>query len=416
MDERKHFLSNNSNKKKKKNKKQHISFLNKNSNKSNVNISIIHIILFFLLILTSMILIIKIINASKNLNEANNQNNMNNNTISYDIDINTIAKKEIDINYFLDQKRKYKRLFLFKEDIIENFNKNQIHISMAIDNNYTYPTLVSMTSILENNNKDKNIIIFHMLLSYNYNKSYIEIFESLKNNYEVKINYYLIPNIFQNLRTWSSQTYTVYFKILLPLILPDLKRIIYIDSDTLTFKDLLEMFILPFNDNYVLGYPFQDVQKIDRFVKNAKTYINGGVLLFNIEKIRKENKDIELLKFTFENNADLWFLEQDSINVVFFQKIGLLPLKYGIYLYGDMKTYENYYEKRLRIKLNKDELKNAMDDPSLVHLSCCNPKVWNKNSRNDFGMTSICDKFRKDFYFYANKTKYYNEIYNKYMK
>ena len=307
MDERKHFLSNNSNKKKKKNKKQHISFLNKNSNKSNVNISINHIILFFLLILTSMILIIKIINASKNLNEANNENNMNNNTISYDIDINTIAKKEIDINYFLDQKRKYKRLFLFKEDIIENFNKNQIHISMAIDNNYTYPTLVSMTSILENNNKDKNIIIFHMLLSYNYNKSYIEIFESLKNNYEVKINYYLIPNIFQNLRTWSSQTYTVYFKILLPLILPDLKRIIYIDSDTLTFKDLLEMFILPFNDNYVLGYPFQDVQKIDRFVKNAKTYINGGVLLFNIEKIRKENKDIELLKFTFENNADLWF-------------------------------------------------------------------------------------------------------------
>ena len=151
-------------------------------------------------------------------------------------------------------------------------------------------------------------------------------------------------------------------------------------------------------------------------MENATIYINGGVLLFNIEKIRKDNKDIQLIKFTFENNADLWFLEQDSINVVFFQKVGLLPLKFGIYLYGNMKTFENSYEKRLRIKLNKDELKKAIDDPSLVHLACCNPKVWNKFSRNDMGVNEICERFRNSFYYYANKTSYYNEIYNKYMK
>ena len=287
---------------------------------------------------------------------------------------------------------------------------------MAIDNNYNYPTLVSMTSILENNNKEKNIIIFHLLLSHNYNKESIEIFESLKTNYEVVINYYIIPNIFKNLRTWSDKTNCIYYKILLPLIMPDIKRIIYLDADTLTFKDLYEMYNLSFNDNYILGYPFQDVIKIDKFVKNASVYINGGVLLFNIEKIRQDNRDIELLKFTIENNDDLWFLEQDSINIVFFQKIGLLPLKYGIYLYGNIQTFESIYENRLRIKLNKNELINAMNNPSIVHLSCCNPKVWNKFSRNDFGVNDICDKYRKEFYFYAKKTKYYIEIYNKYMK
>lgn len=398
MDEINHFLPKTS----KRSKKKREYIYNKSPITSNEDLSNkFYIISIIILIITSIILIIQIRNKKQD-----------NNFVNQD-------KKIININQtnpIINKQKKFKRIFQYKEDIIENNDKNQIHISMAIDNYYNYPTLVSMTSILQNNKKEKNIIIFHLLLSHNYNVTNIDIFESLKNNYEVKINYYIIPNIFRNLRTWSDKTDTIYYKILLPLIFLDLERIIYLDSDTLTFKDLYEMYTLPFHDNYILGYPFQDVVKIDKFVKNAMVYINGGVLLFNIKKIREDNRDIELLRLTFEKNDNLWFLEQDSINVVFFQKIGLLPLKYGIYLYGDMKAFERWYEKRLRIKLNKDELNNAMNDPSLVHLSCCNPKVWNRLSRNDFGYNEICDKYRKIFYFYANKTKYYTEIYNKYMK
>ena len=176
------------------------------------------------------------------------------------------------------------------------------------------------------------------------------------------------------------------------------------------------MYNLPFNDNYVLGYPFQDVHKIDIFVKNATTYINGGVLLFNIEKIRNDNKDVELLQLTIRNNSNLWFLEQDSINIVFLGKIGLLPLKYGIYLYGDINAFDRNIQLRLRIKLNRTEVKEAIDNPSIVHLAACNPKVWNKFSRNDFEVDKICQRFHKEFYFYAKKTFYYEEIYNLYMK
>ena len=41
--------------------------------------------------------------------------------------------------------------------------------------------------------------------------------------------------------------------------------------------------------------------------------------------------------------------------------------------------------------------------------------ITNKNSFNDFGVTSICDRFRKEFYYYANKTNYYTDIFNEYM-
>ena len=67
------------------------------------------------------------------------------------------------------------------------------------------------------------------------------------------------------------------------------------------------MYNLPFNDNYALGYPFHDVFRIDKFVKKATYYINGGVILFNLKKIRNDKKDFELVKLTLENNTNLFF-------------------------------------------------------------------------------------------------------------
>jgi lipopolysaccharide biosynthesis glycosyltransferase len=307
---------------------------------------------------------------------------------------------------------KAKQFFLFKDDIIKKSNhKNKIHISMAINSKGFYSALVSMVSALENNNKINNILVYHLLLSHDFNKNFITTFDSLKNKYEVKIYYYIIPDIFKNYRSWFGGNKTIYFKLLLPFIMNKLERIIYLDADTLIFKDILEMYNLPFNDNYALGYPFHDVFRIDKFVKNATYYINGGVILFNLKKIRNDKKDFELVKFTLENNRNLFFLEQDSINVVYFQKVWLLPLKYGIYLYGTIESFEKKIEHRIRFKLNRTEIIDAINDPSIVHFSCCNPKIWYNSSRNEFGVDSICKRFYKEFYYYANKTDIYSEIY-----
>ena len=153
------------------------------------------------------------------------------------------------------------------------------------------------------------------------------------------------------------------------------------------------MYNLPFNGKYVLGYPFHDSNKIDKYVKSAVYYINGRVILFNNKLIRKDNKDLELNSFTKEKNGELWFLEQDSINVVFFGKVGILPLKYGIYMYGTVDSFEKSIQIRIRFKLNRTEVIEAIQDPSLIHFSSCNPKVWHRHSSNEFGVNDICNIF-----------------------
>ena len=308
------------------------------------------------------------------------------------------------------------RLFLYKEDNNTNeINKEKIHIAMSIDKNGIYISLVSMVSALENNNQNKNILIYHLLLSHDFNMEKIEYFESLKEKYDFRINYYNISNIFNKYKKWRYSS-TIYFKLLIPLIFPDYERIIFLDADTLIFKDISEMFNLPFNDNYVLGYPFHTPWMLTINGKHPKIYINGGVLLININKIRKDNKEFELIQFTRNNSKNLFFLEQDGINYVFHEKIGLLPLKYGIYLYGNITEYQKEYSYKLYIKLDLKELEKAIEDPSVVHLCCCNPKVWYKKTKHENHFNHICKRFQKEFYFYANKTKFYDAMYNKYMK
>ena len=287
---------------------------------------------------------------------------------------------------------------------------NKIHISYSLDNKLIYPTLVSMVSGLENNNKNKNIIVYHLLLSHDFDTSNVEIFESLRKNYTVKINYYVIPHIFRYSKTWTAGTDCVYYKIILPIMFPNYKRIIYLDGDTLIRKDITEMFNLPFNGNYILGFPFFMGSIMDKLGINATHYINGGCLLFNIDKIRKDKKDVDLLQFTIKNNSVLRFREQDSINYVFYPKIGFLPLKYGIYMIGDKWKFKEL-SRYTRSPLNLTEGYEAVKDPAIVHFSCCWPKVWTEGSKNLFKNHNICLRYKKEFYYYANKTQYYSTIY-----
>jgi len=306
-----------------------------------------------------------------------------------------------------------KKLFQYQEEDEIYNNRTQIHVSYSLDNQLIYPTLVSMVSGLENFNDNNNssLLVYHLLLSHDFNTSKVEIFETLKKNYTVKINYYVIPHIFSYSRTWTDGTDYVYYKIILPIMFPDLKRIIYIDGDTLIRKDISEMYNAPFNDNYILGFPFYMAYVMDSYGINVTNYINGGCLLFNIEKIRKDQKDVDLLQFTLKNNSVLRFREQDSINYIFYPNVGLLPLKFGIYMIGSKGVLRSLM-KSSRSKVNMTEAYEALEDPGLVHFSCCWPKVWTKGSKNLFRDDDICLKYQKEFYYYAKKTQYYSEIYN----
>ena len=397
--------------KKKRHNYSNNNYRNSKSNQKN-NKSYVVVILLIISIFQFLYIIYLLLKSKSNFK--NNENNYYN---EFDDGINenkpedNISESEENIN-----KLNFGKLQFQKEEY--ETNKSLIHIAMACDNDKgaIYSTLVSMTSALENNNKEQNLLVYHLLLSNNFDMRKISYFESLKNDYDFILNYFKIPPVFKYIHKKQKNTDTVEYKLLLSLIYPDIPRIIFLDGDTLIFTDISEMYNLEFNDNYLLGYPYHTADSLDKWdPDNFKIYVNGGVLLFNIHKIRKDNMDLKLLLFHGVNYTRTNFFEQDSLNYIYKNKIGLLPLKYGVYLFGNIEEYKKEYLYKMRIDINLTELENAIEKPSIVHLCCCNPKVWYKSTRQEKGFNHICERFQKEFYFYANKTKYYKEIYNTYM-
>ena len=397
--------------KKKRHNYSNNNYRNSKSNQKN-NKSYVVVILLIISIFQFLYIIYLLLKSKSNFK--NNENNYYN---EFDNGINE-NKPEDNISESEENKNKlnFGKLQFQKEEY--ETNKSLIHIAMACDNDKgaIYSTLVSMTSALENNNKEQNLLVYHLLLSNNFDMRKISYFESLKNDYDFILNYFKIPPVFKYIHKKWKNTDTVEYKLLLSLIYPDIPRIIFLDGDTLIFTDISEMYNLEFNDNYLLGYPYHTADSLDKWdPDNFKIYVNGGVLLFNIHKIRKDNMDLKLLLFHGVNYTRTNFFEQDSLNYIYKNKIGLLPLKYGVYLFGNIEEYKKEYLYKMRIDINLTELENAIEKPSIVHLCCCNPKVWFKSTRQEKGFNHICERFQKEFYFYANKTKYYKEIYNTYM-
>lgn len=323
--------------------------------------------------------------------------------------ININIKK---LSSFKRKNEDIKKTFLYIEDKdISNLNKKKpINISLSIDNSHVFPSLIVMTSALDNNDKKNHILIFYLLLSEDFTQDNIDIFESLKEKYDVRINYYYMINYFKKLKKWGGKTYAIYYKLFISILFPFLERMIHLDGDTVVFKDLWEMFNLPFNDNYFLAQPTRkDVFK-DKILK--QNVINVGVMLINIKKLREDNKDFELIDYLFKKK----FTEQILIGYVCIPKIGYLPFKYGIFFIGDIKTYKSHVEDNMIQRVNLTEVSEAMKDPTIVHEVFCSPKHWYKNTKTYFEKSNWCKRYQEYFYYYAKKTKYYKKIYHKYIK
>ena len=150
-------------------------------------------------------------------------------------------------------------------------------------------------------------------------------------------------------------------------------------------------------------------------IKSEK-YINDGVMLMNLNKIREDNKHFELL-YMSTNIKNLINQDQTVINYILYPNIGILPFKFGIFNFPSIFDMKYIYLNSIRQKLNFTELLSAFKDPSLIHFVLCYPKVWNSNSkynkestRNGTLYKDKCEKFHKMWIDYAKDTIYFNDI------
>jgi hypothetical protein len=169
-------------------------------------------------------------------------------------------------------------------------SQNKIPIAFSLNDNYVYPLTVSLTSILYNSFSDTSYV-FYLLLHPDLNETKLKKILALKEKYHnCKFELIHMGKNFSNYPNYYQKSSALYYRLKLPDLITELDKIIYLDADTIVHKDLTDMYNLDMGIYYYLGIPDHD---INHFEFNGKrTFINSGVLLINLKKLREANSSV----------------------------------------------------------------------------------------------------------------------------
>ncbi|HFR3815568.1 TPA: glycosyltransferase [Streptococcus suis] len=135
----------------------------------------------------------------------------------------------------------------------------------------------------------------------------------------------------------------VYFRMAFASLLPDLDRILYLDSDILAQKDLQPLWETPLDGAYMAAVsepPSEDAFNYRRSIgmTDPTYYFNSGVLLMDLKKIREDKIESLLFECGHTIKDKIRLQDQDIINVALEGKIKSLD---PIYNYGYMERQAN---------------------------------------------------------------------------
>lgn len=199
-------------------------------------------------------------------------------------------------------------------------NKNVIPIFFAIDDGYIPFLAVSLQSLIENSKKENFYLIKILYTNISEdNQRKIQKFEQENVSIEfVDLNYY-IEKIKDKLYTRDYYSKTTYFRLFIPNLYPQYTKALYLDSDIVVLEDVADLYNTNMENYLVAAAPDDVIQTIKVFqeyaekvvgVANYRNYFNAGVLLMNLDELRKFNfqekflYSLDKIKFSVAQDQD----------------------------------------------------------------------------------------------------------------
>lgn len=165
-----------------------------------------------------------------------------------------------------------------------------------------------------------------------------------------------------------------YYRLLAPELLPDCDTCLYLDVDLIALGDVTPLFRTDLRQAYLAGVENIPSTRLTRLTPRSHTraiglrdedpYLNAGVLLMNLDKMRRDGMVQRFLDLVPRNYP---LMDQDILNVACAGKIRLLPPEYNVpALY--------YHTPQLLAKVASPAVQAAAEAPVILHfLASCKP-------------------------------------------
>ena len=262
---------------------------------------------------------------------------------------------------------------------MENTTPDTIPIALSTDSKYVIQICVVMGSIMRNTSK-LNYIDFYILISSNLDLKSRKDISSICEFYEnCSVNFIEVGNDFDNVKLTLSHVNTAvtFYRLLIVDYICKYDKCIYLDPDILVSCDIKELFSFDIDEYYVAGVKGIDyVSKkygVLEYMKQTglpslNQYINSGVLLMNLKKMREDNFSEKVKKLL---HKEFPTMDQDILNLVCYDKIFFLPLKFNL------MTKHSYYDLQDFIEVfSYDQIVEAWESPAIIHYAD-KIKPWN---------------------------------------
>jgi lipopolysaccharide biosynthesis glycosyltransferase len=206
--------------------------------------------------------------------------------------------------------------------------KTKINICLSCDNNYAKHAGVVIASILFNSSDSDELTFF--ILDGGINETNISKLKQLSSIKKCTINFIKINRDlfkeYENVKTHSYVTIATYYRLKLPSLLPNVDKILYLDCDFVINSSLQDLF----NTN-MEEYPIAGVLDIKRSkVCQNSTYINAGMLVFDINKMKELDLETKFYEWTKKNIDKITCGDQEIINEVCKGQIKILDNEWNV--------------------------------------------------------------------------------------
>lgn len=280
-------------------------------------------------------------------------------------------------------------------------NNSEIPIVFSTNDYYVPYMAAMMQSIMENADHNRQYIFFVFYQEINDNNKYllenqISLFSCFSLEF-INVAEYLNK---YNLFTSRHITVETYFRLLIPKILSDYSKAIYLDGDMICCTNIANLFDIDI-ENFLLAAvrdtgvswyyspnhsnSMKNLYSILLQLKNPDEYFCAGMCVFNIELFNKFITTEKLFELAASRNWQCH--DQDLLNYFAEGKTLLLPFHWNLMYTNESKYLPDHL---------KDEYISAFETPKIIHY-----KPW----RHDIYIPHF-----ELFWKYATRTPFITEI------
>lgn len=244
----------------------------------------------------------------------------------------------------------------------------KIPVVYASDENYTRYMLVSMFSVMKNLSEG-NFCRFIILVPAGADlEAFSFVSEEMKAFDNCSVEFITADSAFDDAELHVERlTNVTFFRLGLPLVLPDVDRCLYLDGDTVVVGDIAELWAEDIGDALiggVEGHNFttrkkRNKKRLDWDESKTFKYVNAGVLIMNLDGMRKENM---VSVFNSMDPGSYRFADQDVINIACADRIEYIPCRYNVRPY-----YTGYYAEVTEDPKIQATIDEALADPVVYH-------------------------------------------------